>query len=286
MPHFPQSDNFNFLKDVFLFLTLSFTSPLEHSSFFLFYKPDILFALSFLLVSLLVSLPAGDNRHFPLSAAQLLFNKLLNLAEFSPFYGISSELLPPVTAADDGKCEHIIPISSHFFHRKVLTCQTPSQNCGGKQQPWGTTAGAGSTMDEADRHNRRLQHKPEVSSLSAAPEDSGLGVVKVFCPHLWVTTALPLSFWGKILPWNPFPLPVQSFFKPHLLSSAKGHLDFRKEHGKHRELLLEEPSNELELLSLVQWEALTGMLSHSLFHRINSSKITAISIQLHNPYQP
>lgn len=112
-----------------------FHLPTQAQQLFSFYKPDILFALSFLLVSPLVSLPAGDNRHFPLSAAHFLFNKLLNLPEFSPFYGISSKLLPPVTAADDGKSKHIIPISSHFFNRKVLTGQTPSQNCRGKEQP-------------------------------------------------------------------------------------------------------------------------------------------------------
>lgn len=110
--------------------------------------------------------------------------------------------------------------------------------------------------------------RAEVSSLSAAPEDSGLGVVKVFCPHLWVTTALPPSSCSKIPPWNPFPLPVQSFFKQHFLCSAPRHQDFRREQGKPRELLQnKEPSKEPELLSLVQQEVLTGMLSYSCFPR-------------------
>lgn len=95
-----------------------FHLPARAQQLFSFYKPDILFALSFLLVSLLVSLPAGDNRHFPLSAAHFLFNKLLNLPEFPPFYGISRELLPPVTAADDGKSKHINPYFLTFLSQE------------------------------------------------------------------------------------------------------------------------------------------------------------------------
>lgn len=71
------------LERCLLISNILFHLLVQAGQLFSFYKSDILFALSFLVVSLVVSLPAGD-RHFTLSAAQFLFSKFLNLAVF-PF---------------------------------------------------------------------------------------------------------------------------------------------------------------------------------------------------------
>ena len=69
------------LERCLLISNILFHLPVQVWQLFSLYKSNILFALSFAVASLVVSLPAGD-RHFTLSAAQFLFSKLLNLAVF------------------------------------------------------------------------------------------------------------------------------------------------------------------------------------------------------------